>query len=291
MSARNTVAERSKRYVSNCRMTNPHHDPSIDAAVIGEFIRRFPALTFLSFFRNCSSQALHVIHFVGQRADLVAAGIPVRDDLKRCTGAPDQLWWYVTRDRRRKVGMLVATLRLDDVLPADHPMAWLEPRNWPSGAAANWTSADVAAAAKAWADTYGRRKKITQIQPVQPKPVERVTTSATILHHERFDRVPAQPQMRRRGPLPHGVGYIEPSPRLRVGALVEIVSRGKRARVLGFDDREAYSVEVQSLDGPTPCNDGSASAKAWVKPSNLRRVWTGLSEDERIKLKLLRVAS
>lgn len=112
-----------KHHLSNHRMVNPHHDPSIDAEVISEFARRFPALTFLSFFRNCRGQALHVIEFAGQLADLTAAGIP--SDSENLT------WCHVTRDRRRKAGTLVATVRIENgPLPSGHPMAWLEPQGW-----------------------------------------------------------------------------------------------------------------------------------------------------------------
>jgi hypothetical protein len=295
----------SNQHASNRRMTNPHHDSSIDAAVISEFNRRFPALAFISFYRNCSSRPLHVINFAGQYADLVAAGIPVRADLKKSTGAPDQLWWYVTRDRRRKAGMLVANVRLEGVLPADHPMAWLEPRNWTSrqgarGASAQWTSADLAAAAKAWADTYGRREKVTQAQPTHvPQAVEPVMTAGTVLRHEHFERAPMRPQKRRRGPLPRGVVSIRGRRvNLRVGDRAELVGytttyaedNGKRVRIVDVDVGRGW-IGVRSLDGPLRCDNGGTTTELDVRATNLRRVWTGLTENERIQLRLLRGAS
>jgi len=236
-------------------MVNPHHDASIDAAVIREFTRWFPRLTFLTFFRNRRSPALHVIDFAGQLADLTAAGVP--------SAGENLAWCDITQDRRRKAGTLVASLRIEDgTLPTGHPMAWLEPQKWMR------VSADASAQTRA----------------------TDVGAAATVLRHERFEGVPAHPQKRRRGPLPRGVVSIKSSPRLRVGALVEILSRDKRARILDFDWREDSSVEVQSLDGPIPCNDGSTSMTAWIKPSNLRRVWTGLSTNERIQLRIRRAS-
>lgn len=299
--------------VSNRRMVNRHHDPSIDDAVISEFTRRFPALTFLSFFRH---GGLHVVDFVGQHADLIAAGIPLRADVKRCAGDPDQFWWLVTRDRRRKAGALVAEVRIENgTLPSDHPMAWLEPQRWMPRSIRDLDpkyAAELADIAGKWdsLDEATRQRWMRQFRHKVANAIEhgysacfsgsmkRDTTTARILRHERFECIPVRAQSQRRGPLPRSVAYFKRTPRLRVGAMVEIVglskvprNNGKYARIIGFDYSDDHRVEVESIDGPLARNDGSTALRVWMKPANLRRLWTGLNENDRTQLRLWRTAS
>jgi hypothetical protein len=47
--------------------------------------------------------------------------------------------------------------------------------------------------------------------------------------------------------------------------------------------------KVQSLGRDIVCNDGKLAKKeVWFKPKQLRRLWTGLSGDELVKLSLRR---
>lgn len=164
---------------------------------------------------------------------------------------------------------------------------------------ANWTSADIAAAAQAWADTYGRREKITPIQPMRTprQRVEPTIRAATVLRHERFERVPVQPQKRRRGRLPRGVVSIQRrAVWFRNGDRAELVGfetypedNGKRVHIVSVE-ADGW-IGVLSLDGPLHCDDGSTAIELEVGAQHLRRLWTGLSEDERIQLRLWRGAS
>lgn len=121
--------------------------------------------------------------------------------------------------------------------------------------------------------------------------------AANVLRHERFQRVPMQPQKRRRGPLPRGVVSIKSASRLRVGALAEIVDTptkvndGIRVVVIDFDPASPYCWECKSLGRDLRCKDGTMARTVMFKSSYLRRVWTGLSANERIQLRLRRAAS
>lgn len=119
---------------------------------------------------------------------------------------------------------------------------------------------------------------------------------ANVLKHERFARPPAAPNKRRRGRLPRGVVSFRPTCRLTIGKLAELVGyikgaedNGKRVRIIDYRLNDACSFRVESLDGPLLCDDGDTTLKVWVMPKNLRRVWTGLSQDELAQLSLWRL--
>lgn len=140
--------------------------------------------------------------------------------------------------------------------------------------------------------------------PAMPEAVCSLAPAANVLHHERFERVPAQPQ-RRRGRLPSGVTSISEAVRLPVGSIAIVVAAsklkrdteprdnlGKRVRIVHHDPRSAFSVFVDSLDGPLALDGGGKAIKhIRYRPANLRRAWTGLSESERLQLRLRRGAS
>jgi hypothetical protein len=119
---------------------------------------------------------------------------------------------------------------------------------------------------------------------------------ANVLRHQRFERVPALPVKRRRGPLPRGVVSIKSASRLRVGVLAEIVDTptkandGIRVVVIDFDPGSPYCWECRSLDRDLRCNDGAMARTAMFKSTHLRRLWTGLSTNDRIKLRMWRGA-
>ena len=121
--------------------------------------------------------------------------------------------------------------------------------------------------------------------------------SAAVLTHPHFQSAPA-PVKRRRGRLPRGVVSIRSVPRLRIGVLAELFDQvrsednGKRVHITRHDPANAgYHYEGESLDGPIQCEGGAFEKFVWFKPAELRRLWTGLSERERIQLRLLRGAS
>ena len=84
---------------------------------------------------------------------------------------------------------------------------------------------------------------------------------------------------------------------LRAGDRAELVGytttyaedNGKRVRIVDVDVTHGW-IGVISLDGPLRCDDGGTTTELDVRATNLRRVWTGLSEDERLQLRLLRGA-
>lgn len=121
--------------------------------------------------------------------------------------------------------------------------------------------------------------------------------SAVVLRHERFERAPELPQKRRRGPLPRGVVSIKGASRLRTGALAEVVNasieenNGLRVVITDFDSRSQHCWECKSLGPDIRWTEGGAGRTALFRPRNLRRVWTGLTANERIRLRLLRGAS
>ena len=105
-------------------------------------------------------------------------------------------------------------------------------------------------------------------------------------------------RVKRRGRLPRGVVSIFDAGRLPVGSTAEIVPStkikrdtephenwGKRVLIKHHDPRTAFSVFVDSLDGPLRLDGGGRDVKnIRYRPANLRRLWTGLSENERIRL-------
>lgn len=119
---------------------------------------------------------------------------------------------------------------------------------------------------------------------------------ANVLRHERFQGVPVQPQKRRRGPLPRGVVSIKRTPRLHIGVVAEIVgsrdspeNNGIRVLIMEYDPQQRpHCWLTKSLGPPIRCNDGALDKDVWFKDCQLRRVWTGLSENERIQLRLRR---
>lgn len=122
--------------------------------------------------------------------------------------------------------------------------------------------------------------------------------SSVLLTHARFQRPPVV-QKRRRGRLPGIVTWIPTNgyDRLREGALGELAfgksdpDNGKRVRIVNIDLRDSCPVHVAALNGSLHCEDGSKTPDLWVKPHHVRRVWTGLTENERIRLRLSRGAS
>lgn len=121
--------------------------------------------------------------------------------------------------------------------------------------------------------------------------------AANILRHERFARVPTPLQKRRRGKLPRGVVSIKGASRLRVGALAEVVNAsieensGLRVVITDFDSTSQHCWECKSLGRDIRWTAGGAGRTASLRPRNLRRVWVGLSTNERIQLRMLRGAS
>ena len=119
--------------------------------------------------------------------------------------------------------------------------------------------------------------------------------SNVVLTHARFQRPPVS-QKRRRGRLPGIVTWIPNGyDRLKPGARGELRFKdahdrdnGKRVRIVSVDIAVDCPIHVASLDGPLHCEDGSPSNDLYVKPHHVRRVWTGLTENERIKLQLWR---
>jgi hypothetical protein len=117
-----------------------------------------------------------------------------------------------------------------------------------------------------------------------------------VLKHERFERVPVALPKRRRGPLPRGVASIKGMSKLRVGALAEVVNavmegnNGLRVVITNFDASSQYCWECKSFGPDIRWAEGGAGRTAWFRPRNLRRIWTGLSANERIQLRLLRTS-
>lgn len=121
--------------------------------------------------------------------------------------------------------------------------------------------------------------------------------AANVLRHERFQRVPMPPQKRRRGPLPRGVVSIKSVSRLKEGMLAEISgsrdkseNAGIQVLITKFDPSSRHCWLVQSLGRKIVCNDGELDRFVWFKPECLRRLWTGLSTNERIQLRLWRAS-
>lgn len=115
-----------------------------------------------------------------------------------------------------------------------------------------------------------------------------------VLTHARFQRPPVR-QKRRRGRLPGIVTWIPNGyDRLKPGARGELTfevgdpDNGKRVRIVSVDLREDCPIHVEAINCSLNCEDGSPSSDLYVKPHNVRRVWTGLTENERIKLQLWR---
>lgn len=119
---------------------------------------------------------------------------------------------------------------------------------------------------------------------------------ANVLRHERFESVPARPQKRRRGRLPRGVASIKRTHRLKEGDFAEIVgereeaeNHGIRVVITLFSLKEhPYCWLVKSLGRAIRCKNGSLYREVWLKDENLRRLWTGLGENERIQLRMWR---
>jgi len=122
--------------------------------------------------------------------------------------------------------------------------------------------------------------------------------AANVLRHERFERVPAQPRKRRRGPLPRGVTHISHAPRIRDGVIAEMIGRknnkrnaGIRVSVVKFDASSQWCWAVKSLGRPIACNSGEMAVDGvWCRDRELRRLWRGLSENDRIKLRMWRAS-
>lgn len=123
--------------------------------------------------------------------------------------------------------------------------------------------------------------------------------SNVLLTHARFQRPPVL-QKRRRGRLPGIVTRIATNgyDRMRAGARGELrftdphdPDHGKRVKIISVDITDECPVHIQSIDGPLHYDNGTTGGDMWVKPHHVRRVWTGLTESERIKLRLLRGAS
>lgn len=123
---------------------------------------------------------------------------------------------------------------------------------------------------------------------------------ANVLRHSRFERSPIASPKRAR--LPSGVVSITSVPRLRPGAVAIIVAApslksdveprqnlGKRVRVTDISGRSGFCVLVDSLDGPLALDDGGRQVgDIRYRPANLRRAWVGLSNNERVRLSMLR---
>jgi hypothetical protein len=107
---------------------------------------------------------------------------------------------------------------------------------------------------------------------------------------------PVRPAVKRRR-LPPGVSNIRHVSRLKVGALAEIIGRRKRENngirviIKGFDADSAHCWLVKSLGGPIRCSDGALDTEVYLKDGQLRRLWTGLTANERLQLRLRRAAS
>ncbi|HEY0939380.1 MAG TPA: hypothetical protein VGE08_04710 [Steroidobacter sp.] len=107
----------------------------------------------------------------------------------------------------------------------------------------------------------------------------------------------APERSKRRGRLPRGVANIKHYSRLKVGVLAEVAgSRDKpendgiRVLITKFDPSSRHCWLAQSLDRKIRCSDGELDRFVWFKPEQLRRVWTGLSPNERLQLRLRRAA-
>jgi hypothetical protein len=115
---------------------------------------------------------------------------------------------------------------------------------------------------------------------------------SAVLTHERFQHVPTLPQKRRRGRLPPGVVSIKHASRLRVGVLAEVVNssieanNGIRVVITHFDPRTRHCWLTKSFERAIRCSDGALDTEVSFKPEQLRRVWKGLSENERIQLRM-----
>lgn len=167
--------------------------------------------------------------------------------------------------------------------------------------AESWDSLDEAA----------RRRLLSRFRQKVAKVIERGyrahshqsagrhTTIAPVLRHERFERARTLPGKRRGGRLPRTVAALRlwHTRRLKLGAMVEIVglknAAGTRARVVDYDlpSADGHSIKIQSVDGPLLSDNGTRVGEMWLRPTNLRRLWTGLSENERVQLRLWRAAS
>ena len=118
--------------------------------------------------------------------------------------------------------------------------------------------------------------------------------AANVLRHERFERSPVQLPKRRRGPLPRGVVSIKSVGHLRVGAIAEVVNasiqenNGLRVVITHFDPSSTHCWDCKSLGRDIRWTEGGAGRTASLRPRNLRRVWTGLTTNERIQLRMRR---
>jgi hypothetical protein len=126
--------------------------------------------------------------------------------------------------------------------------------------------------------------------------------SSVLVTHARFQRPPVV-QKRRGGRLPRGIVPIIARPPLRTGAVAEITASngfegniGIHVRIIGqaTDDCDLVLAhfgrrwECQSLDRDIERFDGTLNRVAPLANCELRRVWSGLTKDERIKLRLWR---
>ena len=127
-----------------------------------------------------------------------------------------------------------------------------------------------------------------------------------LLTHPRFERGALPPQKRRRGRLPGGVARIHfgTIQRFRPGVLAEVIKPGVRvgdrnvgARVLitKHDPGHKLNVEAKGIDRDLFWYDSKArhigkGGEVWFDDSSLRRVWRGLSDSDRIKLRLWRAS-
>ena len=137
------------------------------------------------------------------------------------------------------------------------------------------------------------------------KPAPEIGFPANVTLHPTFLWPVRLPAKRRRGRLPSGVVSIFDAVRLPVGSTAEIVPStkikqdtephenwGKRVLITHHDPRTAFSVFVDSLDGPLALDGGGKDVKnIRYRPANLRRLWTGLSENERLQLRCMRRAA
>lgn len=116
-----------------------------------------------------------------------------------------------------------------------------------------------------------------------------------VLTHAAFQRPPVL-QKRRRGRLPAVVTWIATNgDRLKPGTRGELKFKdagdpdnGKAVTIADINLADSCPIHVVALGEPLTCDDGTPSNDLWVKPSAVRRVWTGLTENERAKLRLWR---
>jgi hypothetical protein len=107
---------------------------------------------------------------------------------------------------------------------------------------------------------------------------------------------PPEQAARRRGPLPRGVVSIKHASRLRVGALAEVVNasieenNGLRVVITDFDSSSNHCWVCKSLDRDIRWTEGGAGQTASLRSRNLRRVWVGLSANERTRLRMRRAS-